>query len=152
MRKSAEAVLSVAAENNINLSILPETAKIWADPDRIVQLLVNLLSNAIKFSAPESTVTVRVEDLGDRVLFEVKDRGRGIPADKLETIFGRFQQVDASDSRQKGGTGLGLAICRSIVQQHGGRIWAESVVSEGSSFYFTVPAPLEGEGGKSLEF
>jgi PAS domain S-box-containing protein len=150
MRKSAEAVLSVAAENNINLSILPETAKIWADPDRIVQLLVNLLSNAIKFSAAESTVTVRVEDLGDRVLFEVKDRGRGIPADKLETIFGRFQQVDASDSRQKGGTGLGLAICRSIVQQHGGRIWAESVVSEGSSFYFTVPAPLEGEGGKSF--
>jgi PAS domain S-box-containing protein len=150
MRKSAEAVLSVAAENNINLSILPETAKIWADPDRIVQLLVNLLSNAIKFSAAESTVTVRVEDLGDRVLFEVKDRGRGIPADKLETIFGRFQQVDASDSRQKGGTGLGLAICRSIVQQHGGRIWAESIVSEGSSFYFTVPAPLEGEGGKSF--
>jgi PAS domain S-box-containing protein len=152
MRKSAEAVLSVAAENNINLSILPETTTIWADPDRIVQLLVNLLSNAIKFSPAESTVTVRVEDLGDRVLFEVKDRGRGIPADKLETIFGRFQQVDASDSRQKGGTGLGLAICRSIVQQHGGRIWAESVLSEGSSFYFTVPAPLEGEGGKSLEF
>ncbi|MEG4346362.1 PAS domain S-box protein [Microcoleus sp. A003_D6] len=161
MRKSVEAVMSVAAENNINLSILPaETAQIWADPDRIVQMLVNLLSNAIKFSAPQSTVTVRVEDLGDslrdsyasRVLFEVKDRGRGIPADKLETIFGRFQQVDASDSRQKGGTGLGLAICRSIVQQHGGRIWAESVVSEGSSFYFTVPAPLEGEGGKSLEF
>ena len=151
MRKSAEAVLSLAAENNIDLSILPETAQIWADPDRIVQLLVNLLSNAIKFSAPGSTVTVRVEDVGDRVLFEVKDRGRGIPRDKLETIFGRFQQVDASDSRQKGGTGLGLAICRSIVQQHGGRIWVESVVSQGCSFYFTVPAPLEGEGGKSLE-
>ena len=151
MRKSAEAVLSVAAENNINLSILPaETAQIWAEPDRIVQMLVNLLSNAIKFSAPGCRVTVRVEDLGDRVLFEVKDRGRGIPADKLETIFGRFQQVDASDSRQKGGTGLGLAICRSIVQQHGGRIWAESVVSEGSSFYFTVPAPFEGEGVKSF--
>ncbi|MEG5161474.1 PAS domain S-box protein [Microcoleus sp. AT3-A2] len=151
MRKSAEAVLSLAAENNIDLSILSGSAQIWADPDRIVQLLVNLLSNAIKFSASGSTVTVRVEDLGNRVLFEVKDRGRGIPADKLETIFGRFQQVDASDSRQKGGTGLGLAICRSIVQQHGGRIWVESVVSQGCSFYFTVPAPLEGEGGKSLE-
>ncbi len=157
MRKSAEAVMSVAAENKINLSILPSSAQIWADPDRIVQMLVNLLSNAIKFSAPGSTVSVWVEDLGDslgdsyaaRALFEVKDRGRGIPADKLETIFGRFQQVDASDSRQKGGTGLGLAICRSIAEQHGGRIWAESVVSEGSSFYFTVPAPLEGEGGKS---
>ena len=159
MRKSAEAVLSVAAENKINLSILPaETVQIWADPDRIIQMLVNLLSNAIKFSAAGSTVTVRVEDLGDslpdsyasRVLFEVKDRGRGIPADKLETIFGRFQQVDASDSRQKGGTGLGLAICRSIVQQHGGKIWAESVVSEGSSFYFTVPAQFAEEGGKSF--
>ncbi len=149
MRKSAEAVLSVAAENHINLSVLPSSAQIWADPDRIVQMLVNLLSNAIKFSPAGCTVTVRVEDLGDWVLFEVKDPGRGIPADKLETIFGRFQQVDASDSRQKGGTGLGLAICRSIVQQHGGRIWAESVVSEGSSFYFTVSAPFEGEGEKS---
>ncbi len=157
MRKSAEAVMSVAAENQIDLAILPTTTQIWADPDRIVQMLVNLLSNAIKFSPIGCTVTVRVEDLGDslpdsyasRVLFEVKDRGRGIPADKLETIFGRFQQVDASDSRQKGGTGLGLAICRSIVQQHGGRIWAESVVSEGTSFYFTVPAPLEAEGEKS---
>ena len=159
MRKSAEAVMSLAAQNQIDLSILPETVQIWADPDRIVQMLVNLLSNAIKFSAPGCTVTVRVEDLGDslrdsyasRVLFEVKDRGRGIPADKLESIFARFQQVDASDSRQKGGTGLGLAICRSIVQQHGGRIWVESVVSEGSSFYFTVPAPFEGEEGKSFE-
>ncbi|MCC3408721.1 MAG: PAS domain S-box protein [Microcoleus sp. PH2017_10_PVI_O_A] len=147
MRKSAEAVMSLAAENHIDLSVLPAPAQIWADPDRIVQMLVNLLSNAIKFSPPGCIVTVRVEDLGARVLFEVKDRGRGIPADKLETIFGRFQQVDASDSRQKGGTGLGLAICRSIVQQHGGRIWAESVVSEGTSFYFTVPAPLDGEGG-----
>jgi signal transduction histidine kinase len=69
----------------------------------------------------------------------VKDQGRGIPADQVEKIFGRFQQVDASDSRQKGGTGLGLAICRNIVQQHGGKIWAESVLGEGSVFYFTLP-------------
>jgi PAS domain S-box-containing protein len=143
MRQSAETVRSIAAEHKINVSVLPADVQIWADPDRIVQMLVNLLSNAVKFSPPASTVTVKVEDLGDRVLFEVKDRGRGIPADKLETIFGRFQQVDASDSRQKGGTGLGLAICRGIVQQHGGRIWAESTVGEGSSFYFTLPAPFE---------
>jgi PAS domain S-box-containing protein len=146
MRQSAETVHSLAAENNIDLSILPETAQIWAEPDRIIQTLVNFLSNAIKFSPPGSTVTLRVKAMVDRVLFEVKDRGRGIPADKLETIFGRFQQVDASDSRQKGGTGLGLAICRSIVQQHGGRIWAESVVGEGSSFYFTLPTPFEATG------
>jgi signal transduction histidine kinase len=73
------------------------------------------------------------------VLFTVKDQGRGVPADKLDNIFGRFQQVDVSDARQKGGTGLGLAICKSIVQQHGGQIWAESVVGQGSTFYFTLP-------------
>jgi signal transduction histidine kinase len=71
----------------------------------------------------------------------VKDQGRGIPADKLEVVFGRFQQVDVSDSRSKGGTGLGLAICQSIVQQHGGHIWAESTLGEGSTFYFTLPVP-----------
>jgi signal transduction histidine kinase len=59
--------------------------------------------------------------------------------DKLETIFERFQQVDASDSREKGGTGLGLAICRSIVQQHGGRVWAESELGRGSTFYVQLP-------------
>jgi CheY-like chemotaxis protein len=71
--------------------------------------------------------------------FAVVDTGRGIPDDKLESIFGRFQQVDASDSRQKGGTGLGLAISRAIVEQHGGRIWVESTLGQGSTFYFTVP-------------
>ncbi|MBV8886659.1 MAG: hypothetical protein JO235_22050, partial [Chroococcidiopsidaceae cyanobacterium CP_BM_RX_35] len=81
----------------------------------------------------------------DFVRFQVKDRGRGIPADKLETIFGRFQQVDVSDARQKGGTGLGLAICHSIVQQHGGSIWVESTMGEGSTFYFTLPVPSERE-------
>jgi CheY-like chemotaxis protein len=73
----------------------------------------------------------------------VKDRGRGIPADKLGVIFERFQQVDASDGREKGGTGLGLAICRSIVDQHGGRIWAESQLGQGSSFFFTLPLVKE---------
>jgi two-component system, OmpR family, sensor histidine kinase VicK len=73
------------------------------------------------------------------ILIAVKDRGRGIPADKLEIIFERFQQVDIFDYRQKEGTGLGLAICRSIVQQHGGRIWVESVVGEGSTFFLTLP-------------
>jgi signal transduction histidine kinase len=69
----------------------------------------------------------------------VIDQGRGIPADKLESIFDRFQQVDASDSRQKGGTGLGLAICRTILQQHGGRIWAEQNDDRGAIFRFFLP-------------
>ena len=84
---------------------------------------------------------MRVKPLKDNniVEFRVIDRGRGIPPENLETIFDRFQQVDASDSRDRGGTGLGLAICRSIVQQHGGQIWAESILGRGSTFCFTLP-------------
>ncbi|NET38719.1 MAG: GAF domain-containing protein [Cyanothece sp. SIO1E1] len=73
------------------------------------------------------------------IRFQIRDQGQGIPADKLEAIFERFHQVDASDSRKKGGTGLGLSICRKIVEQHGGEIWVESTFGEGSTFYFTLP-------------
>ncbi len=73
------------------------------------------------------------------ILFQVKDQGGGIPTDKLESIFDRFQQVDASDSRSKGGTGLGLTICRNIIRRHGGAIWAESQLGAGSSFFFSLP-------------
>jgi len=83
------------------------------------------------------------------IVIAVKDKGRGIPADKLEMVFERFQQVDASDSRQKGGTGLGLAICRSIVQQHGGRMWVESVLGEGSTFFLSLPLLREGVATES---
>ncbi|GAA6623835.1 PAS domain-containing protein [Scytonema sp. NUACC26] len=139
MQQSVETLQSLAVERDITLSILPASVEIWADPDKILQTLINLVSNAIKFSPPNSQVILSVEDLPDCVLFKVQDWGRGIPQDKLEVIFRRFQQVDASDSRQKGGTGLGLAICHAIVQQHGGRIWAESVLGQGSVFNFTVP-------------
>jgi CheY-like chemotaxis protein len=70
----------------------------------------------------------------------VRDQGRGIPAHKLELVFKRFEQVDASDSRDKGGSGLGLAICRSIVEQHGGRIWVDSELGHGSTFSFSIPS------------
>lgn len=143
MRQSVETLQLLAEENKITFFLSSAEIQIWADPDRIIQILVNLLSNAIKFSPPNSTVTLSAEAETDRVVFQVKDQGRGIPADKLEIIFGQFQQVDASDSRQKGGTGLGLAICRSLVQQHGGRIWVESELGKGSTFYFTLPMPLE---------
>ena len=87
---------------------------------------------------PPITFGARISS-DSEVVFEVEDHGRGIPPEKLEIIFERFQQVDASDSRDMGGTGLGLAICRAIVQQHGGHIWAESTPSLGSTFSFTVP-------------
>ncbi|WP_414565408.1 MULTISPECIES: response regulator [unclassified Anabaena] len=123
----------------VTLSISSSPLQIWADPDRIVQTLTNLLSNAIKFSSAGSKVSLTTQQQGDEILVIIQDTGRGIPTDKLESIFERFQQVDSSDSRNHDGTGLGLAICQSIVQQHGGRIWAESVLGEGSTFYLALP-------------
>lgn len=113
--------------------------EVAANPERLVQVLTNLLSNAIKFSPPNSKIFITLRPDSDGVTLSVADDGRGIPADKLESIFGRFQQVDASDSRQKGGTGLGLAICRNIVEQHAGRIWAERNSVRGSTFRVFLP-------------
>ncbi|BDA72614.1 hypothetical protein RIVM261_009210 [Rivularia sp. IAM M-261] len=140
MTQAADEMRAMAEKAEITLCVAPLHAQLWADPDRIVQTLTNLISNAIKFSPAGSTVWLSAEiQMTPHILFKVKDEGRGIPEDKLETIFDRFQQVDASNSRNQGGTGLGLAICRSIVQQHGGAIWAESVLDVGSTFYFTLP-------------
>jgi PAS domain S-box-containing protein len=114
-------------------------AEINADPDRLLQVLTNLLSNAVKFSPANSTVSIMIRPGVSGVTLSVIDHGRGIPADKLELVFGRFQQVDASDSRQKGGSGLGLAICRTIVLQHSGRIWAERNPIRGTTFRVFLP-------------
>lgn len=146
IQQSVDVMRSQAEQSQITLSIIPTTTEVWADADAIVQTLTNLLSNAIKFSSPHSTVTVTANPDQSTssphplTCFSIQDQGRGIPSDHLETIFGQFQQVDASDSREKGGTGLGLAICRTIVKQHRGRIWVESMPGQGSTFYFTLPS------------
>ncbi|MEH1932561.1 MAG: ATP-binding protein [Nostoc sp.] len=143
IQQAVAGVQAIANQQNITFKIHPSNAQVWAAADAIVQTLTNLLGNAIKFSPADSTITLSVQQQTDRVLFQITDQGRGIPAEKLEAIFGRFQQVDASDSRTKGGTGLGLAICRSIIDQHGGQIWAQSTVRVGSRFFFTLPLPPE---------
>jgi signal transduction histidine kinase len=139
VEQAVDVVKPLAVNAGLTLCVTGEPLTLTADGDRLVQTLTNLLSNAIKFSPRGGSVHVVVRGSGSEVLFEVSDEGRGIPADKLSLIFERFQQVDASDSRDKGGTGLGLAICRRLVEQHGGRIWAESVPGQGSRFSFTVP-------------
>lgn len=141
IRQVVELMQPIAQKAKVTLSVVPVSLRVWADGDRIIQVLTNLLGNAIKFSSQGATVCLSVEAQGNQILFQVKDRGRGIPAEKLEIIFEPFQQVDASDSRHEGGTGLGLAISRSIVKQHGGNIWAESVLGHGSSFCFILPMP-----------
>lgn len=140
MVDAVSVVQSMADKANIKLSVTPISIQLWIDRDRIIQTLINLLSNAIKFSPPQTTVSLDAFVQKDgKIMFRVRDRGRGIPPDNLQTIFDRFQQVDASDSRDRGGTGLGLAICRSIVRQHDGQIWVESVLGQGSTFCFTLP-------------
>jgi len=143
MVQAAEVMQPMAQRAGVRLVVNPQSELLWADPDRIIQTLTNLISNAIKFSRPNKPVWLTVERREKEILFRVQDQGRGIPADKLESIFGRFCQVDASDSREKGGTGLGLSICRTIAQQHGGRLWAESRLGEGSTFFLALPAEVE---------
>ena len=137
----AEAVAALqtqAAAKNVALTadIPPLPSLVTFDPARLLQVLTNLLSNAIKFTPAGGHVTVRAERVGDEVVIAVSDTGVGIPSDQLEAVFARFVQVAKNDQR---GVGLGLYISRSIVQGHGGRIWAESKLGEGSTFRVALP-------------
>jgi len=127
-----------AAANGISLvgDIVSPSMTASFDPARILQVLTNLLSNAIKFTPEEGRVIVRLERTPQELLMSVRDTGEGIPANKLEAVFERFRQLNANDRR---GIGLGLYISKCIVQGHGGKIWAESQLGEGSTFRFTLP-------------
>jgi signal transduction histidine kinase/CheY-like chemotaxis protein len=147
-QQAIETMTPLADANTVHLALepftvaqaaFPEALFFDGDADRILQVLTNLLSNAIKFSPPASTVRIYTEATSDSILLKIVDEGRGIPSDKLDSIFDRFQQVEPSDARQKGGTGLGLAICRSIVQQHSGSIWAQRNLIAGTTLYVMLP-------------
>ena len=155
LRRAADKEHDAALRAQISFRFdAPANVTIHADEERVLQVLSELVTNAIKFSPPQTIVklgALTASSSGqfgrDEVCIVVEDQGRGIPKEKLDMIFERFQQGDASDSRALGGTGLGLAICRRIVQQHGGRIWVESEVGKGSRFLFTLPAgKIENKG------
>jgi two-component system, OmpR family, sensor histidine kinase VicK len=166
MIQSVDAMQAMAQQHGITLVNQPLAIQLWVDADYIIQALTNLIGNAIKFSSPGGNVWLTVKRQAQpatpppqgrkstkskvakvakldavpiEILFQVRDEGQGIPDNKLETIFERFQQVDSSDSRKKGGTGLGLTICRKIIEQHGGKIWVDSTLGVGSIFSFTLP-------------
>lgn len=166
MSQAADEMRAMAEKHDIQLIVSPLSVQLWVAPDRIIQTLTNLLSNAIKFSPAGTVVEVNAQQIHVKnvsfieksldnngrdaiqaglaiaeslLLIAVKDYGQGIPKDKVEVIFDRFEQLDGSDVGHQGGTGLGLAICRSIVQKHEGKIWAQSAVGAGSTFYFTLP-------------
>lgn len=126
--------------------------KVWADGDRLQQVLANLISNAAKFSPRGAAVEIGLARQDDRVCISVTDRGPGISPDFRARIFEKFAQADASTTRQKGGTGLGLSISRAIVERHGGRIWFESEPGN-TTFSFDLPqwVPSELASGEHAE-
>jgi signal transduction histidine kinase len=130
LRALAEAHrVSIRAESSDNLP------RVFADRDRLEQVITNLLSNALKYSPPDSVVRIEARPADNAVRVSVSDQGPGIPADQLEKVFDRFQQLQGA----KKGSGLGLTICRALVEQHRGRIWVESQPGQGAQFHFELP-------------
>jgi PAS domain S-box-containing protein len=136
---------SLARDKHITLreDIPEQLPEMEVDGERLRQVVINLLNNAIKFSDPGGSVTVKVEKQPGQLLFQVADRGIGIPEEAKPHLFERFYRAEGETVR--GGTGLGLYISKQIVEAHGGRIWAESKLGKGSTFSFTLP--LNGKGG-----
>lgn len=114
-------------------------SEVIADPDRINQVLDNLMHNAIRHTPDGGQIELAAQTCAEGVQLSVKDSGPGIAAEDVPHIFSRFYRADKSRRRQEGGSGLGLAIAKSIVERHNGRIWAESVPGEGTTFHFTLP-------------
>ena len=138
---AVDSVRPAAAAKSVELRVSsPVGAKVWADADRLHQVVWNLLSNAIKFTSPGGVVEVRVQHSDDVVVLAVADTGVGIPAEVLPFVFERFRQADSSTTRGYGGVGLGLAIVRHIVELHGGSVYAASRGS-GQGATFTVRLP-----------
>ena len=123
----------------LDVQMSAELPDVMLDPNRITQVLTNLLSNAIKFSPEGGRVELTAETWEGVVRVGVRDYGEGIAPKDLPKLFKKFSQIDSGATRRVGGTGLGLVICKGIVEQHGGKIWVDSVPAQGSTFYFTLP-------------
>jgi two-component system, OmpR family, phosphate regulon sensor histidine kinase PhoR len=142
VERVVEDLQSRADERRVQLrNVVPEEIDVQADGDRLQQVFFNLVDNAIKYGRAEGCVEVGARMREDGMIEAwVKDNGPGIPEDSVERVFERFYRVDRARSREQGGTGLGLAIVKHIVQSHQGEVWLKSVVGEGSTFFFTLPA------------
>ena len=130
---------SQSLKHAINLDAPSSISQVNADPDKIEQVITNLVDNALKYSPSGGVVTVTLKSHPRKVEFSVNDQGVGIPEDHLPYIFEKFHRVDNQATREIGGTGLGLYVSKSIIEAHGGTIWAESRPDEGSTFHFTLP-------------
>jgi signal transduction histidine kinase/DNA-binding response OmpR family regulator len=140
MDRSVDAVAGFASERNVTIERADsdEGLSVLADADRLQQVIVNLLSNAIKFSSERSRVAIRWWKQGEQAVMEVSDQGPGIPEELIEEIFDKFRQLERTATRKYGGAGLGLAISRTIVEQFGGDLWAESEEGKGARFFIRL--------------
>jgi signal transduction histidine kinase len=127
--------LAAAASLELVNAVPDEMPRVLADGGRILQVFSNLVGNAVKFTPAGGRITIGALEIGDEVRFEIADTGPGIAADQLPHVFGHFWQAKRGDRR---GIGLGLAIAKGIIEGHGGRIWVESRLGDGSRFYFTL--------------
>lgn len=135
----ADQLSEAARLKSLELKTVSGAEIVYADELRLRQILINLVGNALKFTE-RGQVEIKAESRGDNIAIHVRDSGRGIPEEKLEAVFGQFDQVDPSSTREKGGTGLGLAISKQLVELQGGTMTVESEVGVGSTFTFTLPA------------
>lgn len=139
IEKSVEAIEEFANNHEVKLLAAETDAEVFADPDRMVQVIINLASNAVKFSPKGGTVEIKTIEGNEFVEVQVIDHGRGVPAEYRETIFEKYKQVKTEDGTTKGGTGLGLPICKLIIEQSGGTIGVNSEDGKGSTFWFKLP-------------
>ena len=142
LREIVEAHQLQAQEREVSLTLemAPSLPIVQADRDRLAQVMGNLLSNALRYVSSEGHIRVRAADQGRKVIVAVADDGPGVPSQDLPHLFERFWRGDRARRRATGGSGLGLTIARSLVEAHGGRMWAESTEERGSTFTFTLPA------------
>jgi len=138
---------SLAAEKGLEFatSVPDDLPVAYGDNRRLTQCLMNLAGNAIKFTK-QGRVEIGVELAGNELIYRVSDTGMGIPKDELENVFAEFRQIDATITREFGGTGLGLSITKRFVEMHDGRIWVESEIGKGCTFFFAVPLRTKHEG------
>jgi PAS domain S-box-containing protein len=145
VRQAVEYAKVLAPQQRLTCTLPDEPLLAEIDDERIEQVLRNLLTNAIRYSTEVGTITVEAHEDAGEVSLSVRDEGIGIPPGELEKVFEPFHRVDSQINRKERGAGLGLALCRSIVETHGGRIWAESKIGEGTTFHVRLPKRFEGQ-------
>ena len=127
-----------AKKLQVDIRLSEDKTMVWADADRISQVITNLVDNAVKFSQEGGSLGIWTETLDNKVLVSIADTGEGIPEEDQASVFERFYKVDKSHSRSKPGTGIGLSIVKRIIAQHGEKIWLKSAPGEGATFTFSL--------------